>query len=70
MIPGNRSLYDLDETVDLYKQSQMLFGQSKTTQFMILIIAYVAGMGAMWFIMSQGGGASGGSSVPTPPLGG
>lgn len=71
MIPGNRSLYDLDETVDLYKQSQMLFGQSKTTQFMILIIAYVAGMGAMWFIMSQGGGAGGGGgSVPTPPIGG
>lgn len=71
MIPGNRSLYDLDETVDLYKQSQRLFGESKTTQFMILIIAYVAGMGAMWFIMSQGGGAGGGGgSVPTPPIGG
>lgn len=71
MIPGNRSLYDLDETVDLYKQSQSLFGKSKTTQFMILVIAYCAAMGAMWFMMSQGGGGGGGGvpTVPVPPMG-
>lgn len=67
MIPGNRSLYDLDETVDLYKQSQRLFGESKTTQFMILIIAYGAAAGLMWFMMSQSGQATG-TEVPVPTI--
>lgn len=73
MIPGNRSLYDLDETIDLYKQSQRLFGESKTTQFMILIIAYGAAMLVTWLILTQAGGAvpSGGAGgVPVPPIGG
>jgi len=72
MIPGNRSLFDLDETVDLYRQSQRMFGSSTTQQFMILLIAYSVGAGVMWFLMTQGGGAGsgGGGSLPTPPIGG
>jgi len=78
MIPGDRGLYDLDETVDLYKQSQRLFGSSKTTQLMILIIAYGAAMLVTWLIMTQAGGAApvepvnpGNATGPTvPPVGG
>jgi len=69
MIPGSRSLYDLDETVDLYRQSQRMFGQTKTTQFMILIMAYAAGAGIVWLLITQGGG-SGNPSVPVSPIGG
>jgi len=68
MIPGNRSLYDLDETVDLYKQSQSLFGESKTAQYMILVIAYCAAAGLFWFMMSQGSGSAGGPQVPVPTI--
>jgi hypothetical protein len=66
VIPGNRAPYDLRETIELYKQSQRLFGEEKTTQFMILIIAYGATMLISWFILTQGGGAipSGGIEVP------
>lgn len=70
MIPGARSLYDLDETIDLYKQSQRLFGESKTTQFMILIIAYGAAMLVTWLILTQAGGAVPKNAVPVPPMGG
>lgn len=73
MIPGTRSLYDLDETVDLYKQSQRLFGETKTTQFMILIVAYGVAMSVTWLVLTQGGGAvpsGGGGGVPVPPMGG
>jgi hypothetical protein len=68
MIPGDRSLYDLDETVDLYKQSQRLFGESKTTQFMILIMAYGAAMLVTWLIVTQAGGSVPKNTVPTPPV--
>lgn len=70
MIPGGRSLYDLDETIDLYQQSQKMFGSSKTTQFMILIMAYGAAMLVTWIILSQTGNAAAGVDVPVPPMGG
>jgi len=68
MIPGSRSLYDLDETVDLYRQSQRMFGETKTTQFMILIVAYSVGAGVVWLLISQGGGG-GDPTVSVPTLG-
>jgi len=70
MIPGNRSLFDVHETVDLYRQSQRMFGQSKTTQFMILIVAYGAAMLLTWLILTQAGGAVPNDAVPVPPMGG
>lgn len=70
MVPGTRSLFDLAETEELYKQSQRLFGQSKTTQFMILIIAYSIGMSVTWLVLTQAGGAVPEDAVPTPPIGG
>lgn len=76
MIPGSRGLHDLDETIELYKQSQRLFGESRTTQFMILIIAYGAAMLMTWLIVTQAGGTvpDGGVSVGLgyimPPGGG
>jgi hypothetical protein len=63
MIPNNRSLWDLSETVELYKQSQSLFGESKTTQFMILIIAYGIGALLTWLIVTNAGG-----TVPTDSI--
>jgi len=60
MIPGSRSYFDLDETVELYKQSQRMFGESKTTQFMILLVAYGGAMLLTWLILTNGGG-----TVPT-----
>jgi len=60
MIPESRQLYDLDETEELYKQSQRMFGESKTTQFMILLVAYGGAMLLTWLIMTNAGGA-----VPT-----
>jgi len=57
MVPGSLSLYDLAETEELYKQSQRLFGESKTTQFMILIIAYCAPFIVVWILLTQAGGA-------------
>lgn len=75
MVPGDRGLYDLDETVDLYKQSQRLFGSSKTTQLMILIVAYGAAMLLTWLILTQGGGtvpidSPTGGAPTVPPVGG
>lgn len=66
MVPESRSLWDLDETVELYKQSQHGFMSSRTTQFMILIIAYGASSLLAWLIMTNAGGTvpSGGVSVP------
>lgn len=65
-IPGNRSFFDLTETIDLYEQSQRMFGQDKTTQFMILIIAYGVAMIGSWLVLTQAGGAvpAGGIEVP------
>jgi len=57
MIPGNRSLFELDETVDLYRQSQTLFGSARTQQYFILVVAYGGAMLASWLIMTQGGGS-------------
>ena len=70
MIPGSRSLHDLDETIELYKQSQRMFGESKTTQFMILIIAYSAAMLVSWLILTNGGGTVPSGGIPVPPIGG
>lgn len=72
MVPESRSLWDLDETVDLYKQSQSLFGSSTTTQFMILIVAYSAAMLVTWVILTQAGGAApgGGGGISVPGMGG
>lgn len=66
MVPESRSLWDLDETVELYKQSQHGFMTTRTTQYMILIIAYGASSLLAWLIMTNAGGAmpSGGINVP------
>lgn len=69
MIPGSRSIYDLDETVDLYQQSQRMFGESKTTQFMILIIAYGGASLLTWLILTNAGGAVPDTSISVPGLG-
>lgn len=68
MVPGDRSLYDLDETVELYKQSQSMFGESKNTQFMILITAYGAAMVVTWLIVTQAGGSVPEGAIPSPTL--
>lgn len=69
MIPGSRSIYDLDETVDLYQQSQRMFGESKTTQFMILIIAYGGASLLTWIILTNAGGTVPDTSIGVPSLG-
>lgn len=69
MVPESRSLWDLDETVELYKQSQHGFMSSRTTQFMILIIAYGASSLLAWLIMTNAGGTVP-SGVNVPGLGG
>lgn len=65
MITGDRSLYDLEETVDLYKQSQAMFGSSRTVDVMIGLLAYAVGAGVLYLILSQSGGG-GGSAVDIP----
>jgi hypothetical protein len=69
MIPESRSLWDQDETEDLYQQSQSMFGESKTTQFMILIIAYGGASLLTWLILTNAGGAMPSSSIDVPSLG-
>jgi hypothetical protein len=65
MVHGCRGMWDVDETVDLYKQSQSGFGSPKTQQFMILIIAYSASAVLAWLILTNAGGAAPtGVSVP------
>lgn len=65
MIPGSRSLWDVDETVELYKQSQTGFGSPKTQQYLILIIAYGVSSLLAWLILTNAGGAAPtGISVP------
>jgi hypothetical protein len=66
MIPGTRSLWDLRETVELYKQSQSMFGDSKTTQFMIVIVAYSIGALLTWLIVTNAGGAVPDTSISLP----
>jgi hypothetical protein len=58
MIPGNRSLWDLTETVELVKQSKSGFGSANTQQYMILIIAYSAAAVLSWLILTNAGGAA------------
>jgi len=67
MIPGSRTLWDLDETVDLYKQSQALFKQANATDYMILIVAYSVGALLTWLIVTNAGGAVP-SSVDVPSM--
>lgn len=69
MVPESRSLWDLDETVELYKQSQALFGESKTQQFMILIVAYGAAALLSWLIMTNAGGAVPDNGISVPSIG-
>lgn len=57
LIPGSRSVWDLSETIELYKQSQSMFGESRTTQFMILILAYGGAALLTWLILTNAGGA-------------
>ena len=58
MIPGSRGLFDLDETKDLYRQSQALFGDRVSgVELMILIVAYGGAMLTTWLILTQAGGA-------------
>ncbi len=65
MVPGSRSLWDVDETVELYKQSQTGFGSPKTQQYLILIIAYGVSSLLAWLIITNAGGAAPtGISVP------
>jgi len=58
MIPGSRSIWDVRETVELYKQSQSGFTSPDTVQFMILIVAYGAGALLTWLIVTNAGGAA------------
>lgn len=58
MIPGSRSLWDLSETVELYKQSQKGFADPQTMQFMLLFIAYGLAALASWIIATNAGGAA------------
>jgi len=58
MVPGSRSLWDVDETVELYKQSQTGFGSPKTQQYLILIVAYGASSLLAWLIITNAGGAA------------
>lgn len=69
MIPGSRSIYDLDETVELYRQSQRMFGESKTTQFMILLIAYGGAMLLTWLILTNAGGTVPETNISVPGMG-
>lgn len=65
IVRGCRSLWDLDETVELYQQSQSGFVSTQTQQFMILIVAYGAGALLTWLIVTNAGGAAPtGISVP------
>jgi len=70
MIPGNRSLFDIAETVDLYKQSQSGYATPQTKQYMILVIAYGATVLLWWLVLTQAGGAVPEGGVPVPPMGG
>lgn len=56
MVPESRSLWDLDETVELYKQSQAFFGETTTVQLMILVVAYGVAALLTWLIATNGGG--------------
>lgn len=67
MIPGSRGLNDLDETVEIYKQSQSMFGSSRTVDVMIGLLAYSVGAGVVYLILSQGAGA-GGPDVTMPMM--
>lgn len=58
MVPGSRSLWDVEETVELYKQSQTGFGSPKTQQYLILIIAYGASFLLAWLALTNAGGAA------------
>lgn len=65
MVHGCRGVWDIDETEDLYKQSQSGFGSPKTQQYMILIIAYAGASLLAWLILTNAGGAAPtGISVP------
>jgi len=66
MIPGSRGLFDLSETVDLYRQSQSMFGKSRTQDLMILIIAYGGTMLLSWIVKSQAGGSIPNDAVQVP----
>lgn len=68
LVPGNRSVWDLSETIELYKQSQSMFGSSKTTQYMILIIAYGAAALLTWLIVTNAGGSMPDAGTVIPGL--
>lgn len=58
MIPESRSLWDLTETIELYKQSQSGFADTKTMQYMTLIIAYGVAALLGWLIATNAGGTA------------
>lgn len=69
MIPGTRSIWDVVETVEIYKQSQSGFSTPQTQQYMILIVAYGVGALLTWLIATNAGGAAP-TGVSVPGLGG
>lgn len=69
MVPGCRSLWDVEETVELYKQSQRGFTSPKAQQYMILIVAYGVAALLTWLIVTNAGGAAP-TGVSVPGLGG
>lgn len=65
MIDGSRSLWDVTETVSLWKQSQRFFKSMNTQQYLILIVAYGVSLLLAWLILTNAGGAAPtGISVP------
>jgi len=68
MLPGSRSLADLSETEEIYKQSQAGFRDSKSVQLMIILIAFGVGSGLAWLVLTNAGGAAP-TNVGVPSLG-
>lgn len=70
MVPESRPLFDLDETEELYRQSQALFGDKMSNvQLMVLVIAFGASMLVAWLVMTQAGGAVPEQVIQIPTLG-
>lgn len=69
LVPGTRSMQDLDETIDLYQQSQSLFGQSKVEDLLVFLGGYVVGSILIWIIMTNAGGTIPDTSIGVPSLG-
>jgi len=65
MVAGCHSLWDVDETIEIYQQSQSGFATPQRAEYFILIIAYCAAVLVMWIVGTNAGGAAPtGISVP------